>query len=86
MIHLDTNLLIGAEDPTDPHHQTSRRVLAHPDALACSAVVWMEFLSVPGVSATLQAALERDKNRLRLVATASMGIRHAVLVFTLREG
>lgn len=58
MIHLDTNVLIGAEDPTDPHHQASRRVLAHSDALACSAVAWMEFLSVPGVPPPLQEALK----------------------------
>jgi predicted nucleic acid-binding protein len=55
MIHLDTNLLIGAEDPTDPHH---RQVLSRPDAFACSAVAWMEFLSYPGVPLQLQVALK----------------------------
>ncbi|MCX6879321.1 MAG: PIN domain-containing protein [Verrucomicrobia bacterium] len=58
MIHLDTNLLIGAEDPSDAHHQTTRRVLARPDSFACSAVAWMEFLSYPGVPQPLQEALK----------------------------
>ena len=58
MIHLDTNLLIGAEDQTDPQHQTSRRVLARLDSFACSAVAWMEFLSYPGVPQPLREALK----------------------------
>lgn len=39
MIHLVTNLLVGAEDETDAHHQTARLVLASSDLFGCSAVV-----------------------------------------------
>jgi predicted nucleic acid-binding protein len=47
MIHLDTNLLIGALDESDGQHQFARRVLAHPGPFFCSAVAWMEFQSRP---------------------------------------
>jgi hypothetical protein len=41
MIHLETNLLIGAEDETDANHLTARLALARRDFFGCSAVVWM---------------------------------------------
>ena len=47
MIHLDTNLLIGAGDTADRHHPTARRVLAGPGPFGCSAVAWKEFHSQP---------------------------------------
>ena len=47
MIHLDTNLLIGAIDTADEHHPTARRVLAGRGPFACSSVTWMEFHSQP---------------------------------------
>jgi len=45
MIHLDTNLLIGALDGSDGQHQFARQVLARPGPFFCSAVAWMEFQS-----------------------------------------
>ncbi len=47
MIHLDTNLLIGALDESDDQHQFARQILAHPGLFFCSAVAWMEFQSRP---------------------------------------
>jgi predicted nucleic acid-binding protein len=58
MIHLDTNLLIGVEDPTDPHHLTACEVFAQPDTFACSSVAWMELLSTPDTSALREAMKE----------------------------
>ena len=58
MIHLDTNLLIGAEDPTDPHHITSREVFAKPETFACSSVAWMELLSTPDTHPLREAMKE----------------------------
>ena len=58
MIHLDTNLLIGIEDPTDPHHMSAREVLAKPDSFACSSVAWMELLSTPDTGALREAMKE----------------------------
>lgn len=56
MIHLDTNLLIGAEDTTDPHHFAARRVFAGSGPFGCSSVAWMELESQPGTPA-LRAAM-----------------------------
>ncbi len=47
MIHLDTNLIIGAGDATDAHHAIAHRVLSGPGPFAASAVAWMEFSSQP---------------------------------------
>ena len=47
MIHLDTNLLIGAGDTADQHHLTARRVLEGAGPFACSSVAWTEFNSKP---------------------------------------
>ena len=47
MIHLDTNLLIGAGDTADEHYLTARRVLAGAGPFGCSAVAWTEFHSQP---------------------------------------
>ncbi len=58
MIHLDTNLLIGVEDPTDPHHLTACEVFAKPGTFACSSVAWMELLSTPDTSALREAMKE----------------------------
>lgn len=58
MIHLDTNLLIGVEDPTDPHHLTACDVFAKPGTFACSSVAWMELLSTPDTSALREAMKE----------------------------
>ena len=38
MIHLDTNLIIGAIDASDLHHPAARRVLSGPGPFAASAV------------------------------------------------
>lgn len=55
MIHLDANLLIGAEDETDEQHPTARRVLAQSGPFACSAVAWMELQSQPAPRALREA-------------------------------
>jgi predicted nucleic acid-binding protein len=47
MIHLDTSLLIGAEDADDAHHPMARKVLSLPGPFACSSVAWMELQSRP---------------------------------------
>jgi hypothetical protein len=58
MIHLETNLLIGAEDETDAHHLTARLALARRDFFGCSAVVWMELHSRPAPTPLLRHAME----------------------------
>jgi predicted nucleic acid-binding protein len=55
MIHLDANLLIGAEDETDEQHPVTRRLLALPGPFACSAVAWMELQSQPAPRALREA-------------------------------
>lgn len=57
MIHLDSNLLIGAEDEEDAHHHMARKVLSLPGPFACSSVVWMELQSRPK-PVTLRLAIE----------------------------
>jgi len=56
MIHLDTNLIIGAGDATDAHHATAHRVLSGPGPFAASAVAWMEFSSQPLPPLLLEAS------------------------------
>jgi len=58
MIHLETNLLIGAEDETDAHHLTARLALARRDFFGCSAVVWMGLHSRPAPTPLLRHAME----------------------------
>jgi hypothetical protein len=58
MIHLETNLLIGAEDETDAHHLTARLALARRDFFGCSAVVWMGLHSRPAPTPLLRHARE----------------------------
>lgn len=45
MIHLDTNLLIAASDPEDPHVPVFRKLLVATPILAVSAVAWTEYRS-----------------------------------------
>ncbi len=47
MIHLDTNLLIGASDPADAHAATADKVQATGLPLATSACAWTEYCSIP---------------------------------------
>lgn len=56
MIHLDANLIIGAGDATDMHHDTARLVLSGPGPFAASSVAWMEFVSRPMPSVQSDAA------------------------------
>jgi predicted nucleic acid-binding protein len=54
MIHLDANLLIAATDPTDPHVEAFRRILATGDSLSTDAVAWTEVRSRPVDSVKLK--------------------------------
>lgn len=58
MIHLDTNLLIAASDPTDPHTAAAHRIQAEAVPLATSACAWTEFHSKP-VDPTTEKLLRR---------------------------
>lgn len=47
MIHLDTNLLIGAGDAADIHHAAARRVFGKSIPVAASSPAWSEYQSRP---------------------------------------
>ena len=87
MIHVDTNLLIAAMDPSHLHHAEARHALSIGQPAGTSAVAWTELRSRPVPPVLLKALsailgprivpFARDEAELAAVLFQATGVKRA---------